>query len=55
MKVWVKIPEKPNAKSVITCLNSLLKELHQINPYAPVNNIKLNGKEKAIEIVLDDG
>lgn len=53
MKKWVRFSVKPNVRSVIASLNSLAKQLETVDKNTAVTGIRLNGKERVLEIEID--
>lgn len=54
MKIWVKIPEKPNGKSIITCLYSLINALHNAGHENAVTGVRINKQERTIEFEVEN-
>jgi hypothetical protein len=54
MKLWVKIPDKPTGKVMVTCLDSLKAQLHNAGLDKPVIGVRLNRETKALEIEVEE-
>lgn len=55
MILWVKIPDKPNVKSIVTLLQSLITQLNKADMYRSVEKIKINVETRAVEVHLVKG